>query len=106
MQNCPIPDSLGQKLELWKNRMPLQEDFSDQTDYCLFWHDNFTVVMEGLDLFNRDAILQEYNMQNQDIKDAADQAIKDIAKKDETQELMGHKKLISIVRDHLELRED
>jgi len=105
LQNAPLPDSLGKKLEIWRNKLPNPENFNDQTDYCLFWHDNFTVVMEGLNLFDRKAILNEYMMQNQDIKDDADRVIKEIAQKDETMETMGHKKMISIIRDHLELRD-
>ena len=58
VKKIEMPDSLKEKMKLWKNRLPYAEDFSSQSDYCLFWDRNFTLVMYGLGLINRDSLRQ------------------------------------------------
>jgi tryptophan halogenase len=96
-----IPDSLGQKLEIWHNKLPIPEDFNDTSDYALFRHDNFTVVMDGLNLFNRDAIKQEYENSYDDIKADADETIKKHLEFEKSVETFSHKEVISLIRNYL-----
>ena len=56
VKKIEMPNSLKEKMDLWKNRLPYAEDFSNQSDYCLFWDRNFTLVMYGLGLINRDSL--------------------------------------------------
>ena len=58
VKKIEMPESLKEKMKLWKNRLPYAEDFSSQSDYCLFWDRNFTLVMYGLGLINRDSLRQ------------------------------------------------
>jgi tryptophan halogenase len=96
-----IPDSLGQKLEIWHNKLPIPEDFNDTSDYALFRHDNFTVVMDGLNLFNKDAIKQEYENSYDDIKADADETIKKHLEFEKSVETFSHKEVISLIRNYL-----
>jgi len=54
------PTSLKEKLEVWKYRLPIEEDFLD-TRYLLFFPHNFISVMYGLGMFNNEYIKNEYN---------------------------------------------
>jgi flavin-dependent dehydrogenase len=62
-----LPESLKENLSIWKKRMPLAEDFCGNSSYSLFGPKNFIVVMEGLELFDRDAIKTEFESMNQEI---------------------------------------
>ena len=99
--NAEIPDSLGQKMEMWKNKLPIPDDFSGTSDYALFWHDNFTVVMDGLDLVNREAIKKEFENSYDDIKADADATIKKQLEFETTAETFSHKEVISLIRNYL-----
>jgi len=54
------PTSLKEKLDVWKYRLPIEEDFLD-TRYLLFFPHNFISVMYGLGMFNNEYIKNEYN---------------------------------------------
>jgi flavin-dependent dehydrogenase len=92
------PDSLSNKLELWKNKLPIKEDFLEQSQYSLFWEDNFTVVMHGLNLFNTDSIRAEYNALSNDFKNIADQQVINLLN---TETGISHKKFIQTVTKYL-----
>jgi len=59
-------DNLKNKLPIWKNRLPIREDFTG--NYNLFMDSNFALVLEGIQHFNKDKIKEEYNMQNKKVK--------------------------------------
>ncbi len=92
------PDSLSNNLELWKNKLPIKEDFSNQSQYCLFWEDNFTVVMHGLGLFNIDSIKAEYDALSNDFKNIVDQQLNSLLN---TETGISHKKFIQTVTKYL-----
>lgn len=99
IQSLELPDTLKSKLELWRYRLPIKEDFSGVTPYCLFSEANYIVVMHGLGLFDTDAIKNEYNMIHPMIKENAEEIIKhekEFLK--ETQEI-SHKMMISVIRE-------
>jgi len=56
-----FPDSLKDRLELFKTRLPIREDFND-TQYLLFRDPHYIVVMHGLGLINIKNIKKQYNM--------------------------------------------
>tara|TARA_B100000085_G_scaffold232983_1_gene220298 strand:+ start:1911 stop:3380 length:1470 start_codon:yes stop_codon:yes gene_type:complete len=66
IKNIEMPDTLKEKMKLWKNRLPYAEDFSSQSDYCLFWDRNYILVMYGLGLINRDSLKQIVEKTNKD----------------------------------------
>lgn len=63
-----LPESLKSNLETWKHKLPIHEDFSNSSDYALFGPDNFILVMEGLNLFDRESIKKEYEQQGKNLK--------------------------------------
>jgi len=99
IQHLKLPDSLQSKLDMWRNKLPIKEDFSGSSLYSLFAESNFIVVMHGLGLFNQESIKQEYEMLHPEIKKNADNLIqheKEFLK--ETQEI-SHKMMISVIRE-------
>jgi hypothetical protein len=97
--NVEIPESLRYNLEKWKNKLPIKEDFKDNSEYCLFGPANFIVVMAKLNLFNKDAILKEYNFLNNGLKDMTSNTINQIIFNDNTQKYINHKKIIEIIKE-------
>ena len=47
-----LPETLKEKLKLWNNRFPIDEDLQG-SNYKLFWARNFIQVLDGLNLFNK-----------------------------------------------------
>lgn len=60
IKHLEIPESLKLKLELWRNKLPSEKDFSKVTKKVLFSHFHFILIMHGLNLFNIENIKQEY----------------------------------------------
>jgi len=94
-----IPESLKHNLEKWKTKLPINEDFKNNSDYSMFSADNFIVVMAGLNLFNNNAILQEYNSLSNQIKNIAEQTLNNIIFQENTKKLIEHKKILQIIRE-------
>ena len=63
-----IPESLQSKLNLWKHKLPMQEDFSGVSRHILFYDASYIMVLHGLGHFNVESIKKEY--------DACDQVTK------------------------------
>jgi tryptophan halogenase len=60
LKHLPIPPSLQHKLDLWKDRLPIREDFP-ATGYCLFYEMNFISIMYGLKLLNKEVLTKIYD---------------------------------------------
>ena len=58
-----IPPRLKKQLAMWKNRLPIKEDFDHS--YLLFQALNFTCVLHGIGHFNIKSIKEEYDNINQ-----------------------------------------
>ena len=63
IKNTELPDSLSEKLNVWKYRMAIADDFND-VDYNLFREDNFNTVMYGLNLFDKNMIRKQIDKFN------------------------------------------
>lgn len=98
-QNNEIPESLGIKLEHWQNHMPIIEDFQDDSRYLFFAPNNFVMVLEGLDLFNRESIKKEFLSLNPSIQQRAAQIIKEEAEFTASLKKIPHKKFIQYIRE-------
>lgn len=101
VKNIEIPESLKYNLEIWKNRLPIKEDFIDQSPYCLFWEDNFIFIMHGLGLFNIESIKKEYMCLSDNIRSMADNIIMNQKNAEIIRPNISHKKYIEIVRNYL-----
>lgn len=60
IQKIKPPKSLKEKLDVWKYRLPIEEDFLE-TRYFVFFHQNFLNVLYGLNMFDYESIKNEYN---------------------------------------------
>jgi flavin-dependent dehydrogenase len=67
VKEMPISDELQSKLDLWKNRLPIFDDFRD-TNYLIFYDHNYISIMHGLGLFNLESIKKEYAGLNENFK--------------------------------------
>jgi len=99
VSRAKIPDSLQNRLDLWKYKMPIDEDFSDQSDYILFKGNNHALIMDGLDLFNRDAIRQEFDSHHPYVKDAAANIINEKRSFEKSVDKISHKDFLNTVRN-------
>jgi tryptophan halogenase len=93
-----IPDSLKDKLELWKNRLPISEDFNSLSDYVLFTAANYTLVLEGLELFDRAAIKKELFLHHDYLRSVAEKEIQDQLTLEKTAHFVNHKEFIRQIR--------
>jgi flavin-dependent dehydrogenase len=101
INNVEIPETLKNNLENWKNKMPIAEDFKNESTYSMFWPNNFILIMHGLNLFNVNSIKKEYEQISNFIKESANEIIKNTIIEDKTNKTISHKKYIEIVRNYL-----
>jgi hypothetical protein len=94
-----IPDSLKYNLEKWKTKIPISEDFKNDSTYSMFGSQNFITVMAGLNLFDKDAILKEYSFLSENIQNYSNSIInQEINTENETKNIT-HKEILKIIRD-------
>ena len=55
--NLNLPDDLKEKLDRWKERPPIDEEFSD-CRYLLFWAKNYVQVLHGMNFWNSNQMRQ------------------------------------------------
>lgn len=99
LKDIELPDSLQSNLETWKNRLPINEDFNNLSDYILFRDANFIMVMEGLELFDRDAIKKEYESLHPHIKYQSEQVVSMHKEFDANLNTITHKEFLSLIRN-------
>ena len=101
LKNLELPDSLKNNLELWKNKLPIKEDFNSISNYTLFNNSNYILVMHGLNLFNREKIKNEYELIRDKVKIQADVIMeRQQLLNNNTKNLLTHKKFLSLIRDN------
>jgi tryptophan halogenase len=101
LKKIELPDSLQSKLNRWQHRLPITEDFSSVSNYILFTPANFIVVMEGLDLFDRNSIRAEYNALHPELKETANNIINQQLEVEKSMKFITHKEMISLIRNYL-----
>lgn len=89
---------LEEKLHIWKNKLPISEDFSIYSDYALFKEDSFIMVMQGLDLFNSSSIRAEYESLPEVVKQDAENKLYDQQTFIERIKCISHKDFLRIIR--------
>lgn len=97
--NSEIPDSLKYNLTKWKNKLPIIEDFCGNSTYLMFGPNNFITVMAGLNLFNKDAILKEYNFLSKNLKTLTEDLILKITELENKEIYMTHKEILTFIRN-------
>ena len=94
-----LPDSLKENLEKWRTNLPILDDFNNQTSYVLFRDAHYLQVLAGLDLFDREKIKQEYDMMHHDIKNVAENFIRETRTFEKMNPTVSHKEFISAIRN-------
>jgi hypothetical protein len=94
-----IPESLKYNLEKWKTKIPIAEDFKNSSTYSMFGPSNFITVMAGLNLFNKEAILKEYNFLSDNIKNYGNILIAQQISDQNATKYITHKEILKIIRD-------
>ena len=94
-----LPDSLKEKLDIWKHKLPIDEDFSNLSNYILFKASNHILVLDGLNLFNRSSIKQEYDANYDHVKLDADNTIQELLNFENQIKTISHKKMIEMIRN-------
>jgi len=89
-----LPKSLQSKLNLWKHKLPIIEDFSGSSHYILFRDVNFILVMHGLGLFDTNSVKKEYDAIPDFIKNKINDALISNENYCRTSKVISHKEYI------------
>ena len=94
LKEMDIPDTLADKLDIWKSRLPCQDDMVGDSGYILFNPQNFLVMLEGLDMVDRAAIKESYSKVNNNFRKYLDEYEIERTKHINTMSLTTHKEVI------------
>jgi len=61
MKTVDLPDTLNEKLELWKNRFAIGDDFKNP-DFLLFREDNFNHILYGINYCSKNGVQKTLDM--------------------------------------------
>lgn len=100
IKNIKIPDSLQQKMEVWKKHLPISSDFNDESNYKLFNHQNYILVLNGINWFDVESIKKEYDNAPEWMKDDAYHSIL-AAQNFDSQPRTSHKTILHLIREYL-----
>jgi tryptophan halogenase len=100
LKSIELPDSLSEKLEIWKYKLPIREDFSDLSKYILFKENNIILIMHGLGLFDQASIKMEYDSLNISIKNDADKIFNSLKHQENTFPKIIHKEYLRSIREN------
>jgi tryptophan halogenase len=100
LKSVELPDSLKEKLKIWKYKLPIREDFSELSKYILFKENNFILVMHGLGLFDRESIKLEYDSLDTCIKNDADRIFNSLKQRESTFPKIIHKEYLRSIREN------
>jgi hypothetical protein len=95
-----LPESLQDKLNIWRDRLPNETDFDTDTNFILFKALHFVMVLHGLELFNTDKIKDEYNTIDNSFKQKADEVKAHLADEASSEfDFLTHKEFLTVVRN-------
>jgi flavin-dependent dehydrogenase len=100
IKNVEMPDSLKTKMESWKNRLPIKEDFKN-TNYYIFRPQNFINVMYGLGLFDTEKIKKEYYSYSEEKRLYIENLLKNEKETILKQPTINHKQYLNIIRNNI-----
>jgi hypothetical protein len=98
VQKTALPDTISEKLERWRNRLPIKEDFNSITSYAMFTDAHHIFILNGLGLFNVDSIKNEFESQCILTKNEADAIIRNNNLHEDTIRVLPHKEIIRRIR--------
>ena len=95
VNSIELPKTLETRLKLWENNLPIKEDIND-SDYVMFFEQNWTNVLYGLEYFNTDSIKKEYLSTSRDWQEKTNDAI---TQQTINSNLVSHKKYLESIRN-------
>jgi hypothetical protein len=98
LKTISVPDSLLNKLEIWKTRLPIEEDFTDSSKYIMFYERNFIMVMHGLGIINQDAVRKEYETLNNHCKDLVTAQLEQEKIRYKNETFLTHRQYLELIR--------
>ena len=93
----PIPDTLKNNLDMWKQRMPTSDDLTSHTSKILFNEYNYALVLHGLGLFDTDKIKQQYMEYPDSIKGYANNKLREKFEFDKIKAI-PHRTMLELLR--------
>jgi hypothetical protein len=101
IDSLEIPNSLYLNLEKWKDRLPIQEDFINESSYIMFLSQNFIVVLDGLGLINYEKVKNNHEMQSTtEITEFINGEFKKQNEYENSTKFIPHKEYLSIIRNY------
>lgn len=101
LQKIRPPDSLSEKLERWRSKLPISEDFGGLSGYMIFHEMNFIQVLNGINFFDRVSISNEFKNLNIHFKENAHNLIQQYYKFENLQKYLSHKEYLSFIRNQI-----
>lgn len=97
-----LPPSLEQNLNIWRHKMPVEDDFEKISKSILFKELHYIFILQGLQLFDKDSIKKEYETLPQDAKDYVIKVLEDLenANSSVQEEVITHKEMLTAIRNH------
>ncbi len=89
-----LPESLKNNLAMWKHRLPVSDDFANKT---LFNEFNHSLVLHGMDIFDRTSLQKQYNDLHIDAKQYVENIIQEKETFD-TVKAIPHKMMLDLLR--------
>ena len=97
-RSVELPESLKNNLEIWKNKLPISEDFNNKTSKVLFNEYNHALVLHGLGLFDTESIKQQFQNFPQAVKDYANRSVQNLRDTESNVKTIPHKMMIDLIR--------
>ena len=100
LKNVDIPPSLSENLRKWSTRLPIKEDFQG-TEYMLFWEKNYTQVMAGLGLIDKNIISKKHEMVFEPHRNAIKEEVNKFLDTEEMdlKRYLTHKNYLTLIRE-------
>jgi tryptophan halogenase len=99
VSSMELPETLKYKLESWKTKLPIREDFNNESEYILFTELNYAMVLYGIGLVNSGALKEEFNSFNDDIKQYVSKLLMHNHMKEHNSFYISHKEYLTKIRN-------
>ena len=93
-----LPSSLQHKLNMWKDRLPIADDFATNSSRVLFNEYNYAIVLHGLGLTNPESIKKQYDMLPESAKEYVNRVMFDRDDHEQNLKYIPHKIMIDLIR--------
>lgn len=98
-KSIKYPTRLQSQLEKWKERLPVDSDFTETTEKVLFKADNFIIVLYSLGLLDSSKIKKQLSYLPANVIEHAKQGLKELKLKLQNTNKVSHQTMINLIRD-------